>query len=118
MKVKAILATVLLAATSGAMACQNTSAVEAFGKRLDKNKDGQISLHEWKHMSGVKAFERDFNRGSLKTFHTLDTNGDRKLSMKELAALSGRVTYKNAVECSSNAPSASSQSNVVPVEAE
>ena len=46
---KFILSLSILLASSGALACTDVSAVEAFTDKVDRNQDGQISRREWKN---------------------------------------------------------------------
>lgn len=96
---KFILSLSILLASSGALACTDVSAVEAFADKVDRNQDGQISRREWRNMHLNNQFNRDFKRASLKTFKELDTNNDGKLDETEHQALENRISYANDTEC-------------------
>lgn len=98
MKTTATVLALLLAAPA-AWACQNTSAIDAFANKIDRNNNGNITRQEWKKMYLNGQFDRDFKRGSPKVFNELDTDNNGKLSREELQALKSKVQYRHDSEC-------------------
>lgn len=89
----------LLLAAPAAWACQNTSAIDAFANKIDRNKNGDINRKEWQNMYLNGQFDRDFKRGSTKVFKELDSDNNGKLSREELQALKSKVQYRHDTEC-------------------